>query len=351
VAAGTDEVLHAHVHTNVPALALEALADLGKVSATKVDDMWKTVSAATLDGSRAGTALVTDSVCDLPIAYVTSRRIQVVPLRVAFGDEVALDGVDITPRRFYARLESSTSLPTTSQPSPADFEMLYRLLARRFAGVVSVHLSAGVSGTADSARRAAQCVSEETGVPIDVVDSRTASAGEACVVWAAARAVEKGLDHAGCSRVARAAADAASVYVYVPTVRYFVLGGRLSPLQGHIARLLRILPILTVRDGRVAPAGKIFGHRAAARRVLRLALRAARPLPDPLFVISHSEAPALAQRYVDALRKRHPRAEIMIANAGPALGSHSGPGGATIATLDVALVDRTIANEQQESSS
>jgi len=351
VAAGTDEVLHAHLHTNVPALALEALADLGEVSATKVDDMWKTVSAPTLDGSRAGTALVTDSVCDLPIAYVTSRRIQVIPLRVAFGDEVALDGVDITPRRFYARLESSASLPTTSQPSPADFETLYRLLAHRFAAVVSVHLSAGVSGTADSARRAAQRVSEETGVPIDVVDSRSASAGEACVVWAAARAVEKGLDHTGCSRVARAAADAASVYVYVPTVRYFVLGGRLSPLQGRIARLLRILPILTLRDGRVAPAGKIFGQRAAARRVLRLALRAARTLADPLFVISHSEAPALAQRYYDALRKRHPRAEIMIANAGPALGSHSGPGGATIATLDVALVDRAIANEQQESSS
>jgi hypothetical protein len=151
--------------------------------------------------------------------------------------------------------------------------------------------------------------------------------------------------------VARAAADATSVYVYVPTVRYFVLGGRLSPLQGRIAHLLRVLPILTIHDGRVAPAGKIFGQRAAAQRVLRLALRAARTFADPLFVVSHSEAPALAQRYCDALRKRHPRAEIMIANAGPALGSHSGPGGATIATLDVAMVDRAIANEQQETPS
>jgi DegV family protein with EDD domain len=350
VAAGTEEVLHAHVHTNVPALVFEALADLGEVSTTKVDDMWRALTAIP-DGPRAGTALVTDSVCDLPISYVTSRRIHVVPLRVAFGDEVALDGVDITPRRFYARLESSTSLPTTSQPSPADFEAQYRLLARRFAGVVSVHLSAAVSGTADSARRAAQCVTEETGVPIDVVDSRSASAGEACVVWAAGRAVEKGLDHAGCSRVARAAAGASSVYVYVPTVRYFVLGGRLSPLQGRIARLLRVLPILTLRDGRVAPAGKIIGQRGAARRVLHLALRAARTFADPLFVISHSEAPALAERYSNALRKRHPHAEILLANAGPALGSHSGPGGATIATLDVALVDRAIANEQQETPS
>ena len=345
VVAGTEMLLHAHIHTNVPAWVLETLAEAGEVSSTKVDDMWKNLSATSPNANRAGTALVTDSVCDLPIDFVTARRIQVVPFRVAFGDEVVLDGVDMTPRRFYSRLEACTSLPTTSQPSPADFETLYRLLTRRFSGVVSVHLSAAVSGTADSARRAAQLVSEETGVPIDVVDSRTASAGEACVVWATARAVDKGINAAGCSRVARETAAASSVYVFVPTVRYFVLGGRLSPLQGRIARLLRLLPILTLHDGRVAPAGKVFGRRAAARRVLRLALRDARSSATPLFVISHSEAPGLAGRYERALRKRHPNADILIAHAGPALGTHSGPGGVAIATLDEALVDRAIERE------
>ena len=345
VVAGTETLLHAHVHTNVPAWALETLAEAGEVSSTKVDDMWRNLSAPSPIAKRAGTALVTDSVCDLPIDFVTARRIQVVPFRVAFGDDVVLDGVDMTPRRFYARLETCTSLPTTSQPSPADFETLYRLLTRRFSDVVSVHLSAAVSGTADSARRAAQLVSEETGVPIAVVDSRTASAGEACVVWATARAADKGMNAAGCSRVAREAAAASSVYVFVPTVRYFVLGGRLSPLQGRIARLLKLLPVLTVRDGRVAPAGKVFGKRAAARRVLRLALRDARSSAAPLFVISHSEAPELADRYERALRKRHPHADILIAHAGPALGTHSGPGGVAIATLDEALVDRAIERE------
>ncbi len=345
VVAGTDTLVHAHVHTNVPALVLEALAEAGDIASTKVDDMWRSLAAPLPGADRSGTALVTDSVCDLPIEFVTARRIQVVPLRVAFGDDVALDGVDITPRRFYSRLEASASLPTTSQPSPADFEALYRTLARRFSDVVSVHLSAAVSGTADSARRAARLVSEETGVPIDVVDSRTASAGEACVVWAAARALEAGLGAAACARVARQAADASSVFVFVPTVRYFVLGGRLSPLQGRIARLLRLLPVLTVHDGRIAPAGKVFGRRAAIRRVLRLAFREARAAATPLFIISHSEAEGLAGHYADALRKRYPDAEILIAHAGPALGTHSGPGGAAIATLDAASVDRAIERE------
>jgi uncharacterized protein len=347
VVAGTETLLHAHVHTNVPAVVLEAVAERGEVSSTKVDDMWRNLVPPASNPDRAGTALVTDSVCDLPIEYVTQRRIQVVPFRVAFGDETAVDGVDITPRRFYERLETSTALPTTSQPSPADFETAYRLLARRFAAVVSVHVSSGVSGTADSARRAALQVSQETGVPIDVVDSRTASAGEACVVWAAARALDNGLDPAACARVAREAAGATSVYVFVPTVRFFVLGGRLSPLQGHIAKFLHLLPVLTVRDGKVTPAGKTFGRRAALRRVLRLALRDAGVSPRPLFVISHSEAPELARAMEEALRKRHPQAEILVGHAGPALGSHSGPGGVTIATLDAASIDELIARESR----
>lgn len=343
VAAGTEETLHVHVHTNVPALATEALADLGALSSTKVDDMWRNLAATGAATCRSGTALVTDSVCDLPIAYTTARRIHVVPLRVTLDEVPYADGIDITPRRFYDWLTSTSTPPKTSQPGPAEFETLYRLLARRFASIVSVHVSSGVSGTADSARRAARQVSDETGARIDVIDSRSASAGEACVVWAAARALEAGLDAAGASRVAQAAAEGVSVHVYVPTVRYFVLGGRLSPLRGRIARVLRLLPTLTMADGRVVPSGKTFGRRAAERRAVRLALRQARHSADPLFVVSHSEAPDLAARYEAELRRVFPTSEVLLAHAGPALGSHSGPGGAVIATLDRARVERAIA--------
>lgn len=345
VVAGTETLLHAHVHTSVPAIVLETLADAGALESTKVDDMWIHISPTTAADNRAGTAVVTDSVCDLPIAFVTVRRIHVIPFRVAFGDDTVTDGVDITSRQFYARLGSSASLPTTSQPSPADFETLYRLLAKRFSSIVSVHLSSAVSGTADSARRAAERVREETGVPIEVVDSRTASAGEACVVWAASRAAERGLDAAACGRVARTAADSCSLFVYVPTVRYFILGGRLSPLRGRIARWLHLLPILTTKEGRVAPAGKAFGRRGAIRAVLTRALRAAGSATDPLFVVSHSEAPDLAQRFERALRARHPKAEVLIAHAGPALGTHAGPGGAVIAVADAAVIERAIRRE------
>ncbi len=345
VVAGNDEVLHAHVHTNVPAVALEALTDWGTLAATKVDDMWQKLAWPSPDPGRSETAVVTDSVCDLAIEFLAAKRIVAIPFRVTFGDETAVDGVDITARRFYARLASCSRLPTTSQPSPADFETAYRLLACRFASIVSVHLSSAVSGTVDSARRAAARIAAETHTRIDVVDSRTASAGEACVVWAAAQAAGKGLDSEACARVAQDAAAAASIYVYVPTVRYLVLGGRLSPLQGRLAALLRVLPVLTMRDGKVVPAGKALGRRAAIRQVVRRALHQAATAVHPLFAISHSEAPKLASALEKALRKRFPGAQILVGSAGPALGSHAGPGGVTVATVDAAIVTDAIARE------
>ncbi len=342
VVAGSAEELHAHVHSNAPALVFEVLEEFGALERQKVDDMWQAAPMGGTGENRAGVALVTDSVCDLPIALLTAGKVQVVPLRVTFGDVTLLDRVNITPRQFYQRLRKDPVFPSTSQPPPADFVATYRHLASRFDAILSVHVSAGVSGTCGCAEGAARQVTAETGVPIQVVDSRSASAAEGLVVWAALRAIEAGLPLEGCARVAVASAAASDTYVFVPTVRYFVRGGRLSPLQGRIASLLRILPILTVREGRVTSAGKRLGLRSARRRALNLAVRRASSMSHPIFAISHSDAPDLVRQYELALRDRFPGSEILTAAAAPALGSHAGPGGATIAVLDAAMVDTEV---------
>ncbi|MDD5265297.1 MAG: DegV family protein [Candidatus Bipolaricaulis sp.] len=342
VVAGSAEEIHAHVHSNVPALVFEALEQFGTLEHRKVDDMWRALPTGDPYGTRSGVALVTDSVCDLPTAVLTAGRVQVVPLRVAFGDETLLDRVDITPRQFYERLQVDPAFPTTSQPSPADFLATYRHLAGRFDAILSVHLSADVSGTYRCAEVAARQVAAETGVPIRVVDSRSASAAEGLVVWATLQAIQANLSLEGCARVAAASAAASDTYVYVPTVRYFVRGGRLSPLQGRVASILRILPVLTIRAGRVVSAGKRVGVRSARRRALNLALRRAASMERPIFAVSHSNAPDLVQHYKLALHKRFPASDVLTADAAPALGSHAGPGGATIAVLDAAIVAREV---------
>ncbi|MCK5213262.1 MAG: DegV family EDD domain-containing protein, partial [Dehalococcoidia bacterium] len=297
VVAGNREEIHAHVHSNAPAYVLEVLAEYGTVASQKVEDMLASIEGSDLpmdSSERDGIALVTDSVCDLPMEFLTQEQIHVVPVRIVFGEETVRDRVDITPTQFYQRLESAEEFPKTSQPTPIDFLTLYQNLAATHESILSIHLSADVSGTWQSAVVAARQVSSDTGVPIAVIDSRSASGAEGLVVWAASKAKDAGLSAARCATIANEAAQNTDIFVYVPSVKYFVRGGRLSPLQGRIAKLLRLLPILTVEDGNLAPAAKVIGQRAARRRVLQNASRVAQGHQCPMFVVSHSAALELA---------------------------------------------------------
>jgi len=342
VVAGTDQEAHIHVHSNVPAYVLECLAQAGEIRSQRVEDILAQVEDPPSEPQRNGIALVTDSVCDLPQSFLTPERIYVVPVRVAFGEEEYLDRVEITPNQFYNKLATSKTHPKTSQPSPAEFLRLYRYLARHYAGILSIHLSAEVSGTYQTALDAAQTISEETGVPIEVVDCRTASAAQGLAVWATTRAIEANLPLENCRTVAQEAAASARVFVFVPTVKYFVRGGRLSPVQGKIAEWLHLKPILTVTEGKVTPAGRVIGRHRAVRRTLAFATDLAQGMTKPSFIIAHTTAPKLAEHYGKLLQGAFPTASMMITDAAPALGSHAGPGGAGIAVLDFGPIERTI---------
>ncbi|MFC2095212.1 DegV family protein [Candidatus Bipolaricaulota bacterium] len=345
VVAGNSEEIHAHVHTNVPAYVFELLAQYGTLASQKVEDMLSNIEmteAAVNASEREGIALVTDSACDLPMHFLTQEQIHLVPVRVVFGEESLLDRVDITPTQFYRRLRTADDFPKTSQPKPTDFLALYRHLAGTHASVLCVHLSAELSGTWQSAQVAAKQVSKETGVPIAVIDSRSASVAEGLVVWAVAQAVKAGLSAAQCTAIANHAVKSTDVFIYVPSVEYFVRGGRLSPIQGRIAKLLRLLPILTVKDGNLAPAAKVIGRRSARKRVLRYVLKAAGSYDSPMFVISHTAALELAEEAKSDILRNFPDAVAWITDTAPAIGSHAGPGGLAIAVLNAGSINNRI---------
>ena len=342
VVAGTESEIHAHVHTNVPAYVLATLAEYGAVESPKVEDMLAAVADEPASAARSGIALVTDSACDLPMEMLTEWKVHVVPVRLAFGDDVLLDRVEITPGEFYERLRTSPVFPKTSQPRPIDFLALYRHLATTHEGIVSVHLSAELSGTWQSATTAARQITEETGVPIEVVDCRSASAAEGLVVWAASQAIAAGCSLSDSAEIAREAASATDVFVFVRTVEYFVRGGRLSPMQGRVAKLLKLCPVLRVENGRIVPAGKAFGPRAAQQRVHKEILRTAHTMERPTFVVSQSAAPHLAAMYRTELLLKAGDAQVWVTDTAPAIGSHAGPGAAAIAVTDAGAVRRAI---------
>jgi DegV family protein with EDD domain len=348
VVAGNREEIHAHVHSNAPAYVLELLSQYGTIASQKVEDMLESIEMPDLGvdpSEREGIALVTDSVCDLPMQFLTQEQIHIVPVRIVFGEDPLLDRVDITPAQFYQRLQTAAEFPKTSQPRPIDFLTQYRHLATTYSSILSIHLSADLSGTWQSANVAAKQVSNESGIPIAVIDSRSASAAEGLVVWAVAQASKAGLSPARCTAIANDAMQNTNLFVYVPSVEYFVRGGRVSPLQGRIAKLLRLLPVLTIKAGTLAPAAKVIGQRSARKRVLRNILKVARGFQCPMFVISHSAALGLAEQARSTLLQRFPNSQAWITDTTPAIGSHAGPGGFVIAVLDAGLIEERIQNE------
>jgi DegV family protein with EDD domain len=333
VIAGGASRARLHVHTNEPEKLFETAARFADVAQTKVEDM-RAQHESLFDKNRAGrVGVVTDSTCDLPPTLLEELRVGVVPVRVYFGSENYLDKVTITPAEFYARFSVTDVAPKTSQPPPADFTQVYENVAQHAGSIVSVHLSSGLSGTYQAAVVGARPV-EKT--KIDHVDSRNVSVGLGLVVREAADAAGTGRSAAEVAEIARSASERVRTFVAVPTLKHLVRGGRVSPLRGWIARMLGLLPILTIsREGKAEPAAKARGYAAARRKMMALLFAEAgeRVSASRRFGIAHCDAEDAAEELARVIRERYPESDVMIVECGPALGAHGGPGALAVAVL------------------
>lgn len=205
--------------------------------------------------------IVTDSTCDLEPEWLAEHDVVMVPLKVLFGEDSYLDWVDLRPPEFLDLLESSPTLPKTSQPSPADFTKAYTLLAEDGVDeIVSIHLTAALSGTYESAHIAAQT----SPVPVRVVDTKNVSQATALVVKAALEARDRGADAEEIERVALETTQQTKFFFILNTLDYLVKGGRAGKAAGLAAAMLNLKPILTFNDeGTIEPHQKVKGLRKA----------------------------------------------------------------------------------------
>jgi DegV family protein with EDD domain len=333
VIAGSASKVRLHVHTNEPEKLFEMAAGLAEVAQTKVEDM-RAQHETLFDQNRAArVAVVTDSTCDLPPSLFEELNIGVVPVRVTFGSENYLDKVTLTPSEFYARFAVTTQVPRTSQPPPADFTQVYQNLATHAGSIVSIHLSAAVSGTYQAAIVGSRQVEKTR---LEHVDSRNVSVGLGLVVRAAAEAAVAGKSADEVAQIARDAAARARLFIAVPTLEHLVRGGRVSPLKGLLAKILGLLPVLTLsKDGTAQPAAKARGFPAARRKMMALLFKSAEDGSDNRrrFGVAHCDAAGLAESIAREIRQRYPESDVMIVECGPALGAHGGPGAVAVAVL------------------
>src|SRR5918999_123771 len=269
----------------------------------------------------ANTAIVLDSTADFPEGPERFANWRVVPLYVRFGAESYRDYVDISPGDFYARLRGAPELPTTSQPTPADFTAVYGSLGD-YDRVYSLHIPRKLSGTWQSARNAA----DEFGERIRVIDTGTASAGIAMLALAIQRRLEAGTtDEEVASLVERFQREGRLVFT-LDTLEFLARGGRIGKAREMAGQLLHIKPIMTIQDGEVEPLKKVRGNRRAFKAFEDAFLAESVDEPQLRVAIAHANAPSRLEELSRMVRATRPQATIELETAlGPVIGTHAGP--------------------------
>ena len=262
-------------------------------------------------------AVVTDSTADLPDEWRERYAIEVVPLKVLFGQESFRDRVDMTDEEFFKRLAASTALPKTSAPSPGEFADVYKNLARDFEGCISIHIGAHLSATAEAARVGASAVD---GFRVEVVDSETVSMPIAFLCRIAAESPT--LD--GAVAAVRQRVPKTRVLALLDTLRYLEMGGRLSRVQAMMGTMLDLKPLLLVAppEREIKAVDRV---RTRSRAMTRMVEFFNNDGPVEHVAVMHAQAPEDAERIAAELRAEAPDREVTVGQIGCVLGTHTGP--------------------------
>lgn len=268
--------------------------------------------------------LVTDSTAYLAEGTVRQLDIRVVPLCVHFAREEFKEGVELSNEEFYTRLQEAEQLPTTSQPSAGDFYQVFKELVDAGHEVVAVTISSKLSGTWNSAMAAKEMLPS---APISIVDSLSTSIGLRHMIEAAARAIDSGATRE--EVVAKLEAVKESIYLLfvVDTLEYLAKGGRIGNAKAFLGTLLKVKPILILKDGAIEPLEQVRSKRKAHARMLELIEKHVEGNGSGVQIgLVHALAPDDAAALAEELSERLGGVPVTIDDLGPVIGTHTGPG-------------------------
>jgi DegV family protein with EDD domain len=274
--------------------------------------------------------IVTDSAADIPADLVVRYGIQVVPSVLIIAGKPYLDGRDITREQFYAQLPSLRQAPTTAAPSIGDIQTHYRrLFAAGCDHIISLHTAEKLTSIAGVARQAAADFPGQ----ITVLESGSLSLGIGFQALAAAELLEQGAGLEDALAAIRSARARLRVYAALDTMEYVRRSGRIPATVAALGGMLRIKPVVELREGDVRPVSANRTTRQATEKLFTL-LTTLGPL-ERLGVL-HTGAPKRAKDFLDTVMAAHRRSiprEILIVNVTTVIGTHVGPNGLGIATI------------------
>lgn len=273
--------------------------------------------------------IVVDSTADIPQARARDLGIDIVPLTVLFGDESFRDGVDLDGPEFYRRLATSPQAPTTSTPPPGLFEEHYRkLIADGATGILAMHIGGDLSATYSVSRNAAEAVATDTGMPIEVLDSRSVSAGFGLPAEILAREAREGASLEQLKAHAQSLFARVHVVFVLDTLEYLRRGGRIGNASALLGTLLNVKPLLEIRDSRIVPLEKVRTRAKAQERIGQV-----------VSALGELEAVAIVQSdnatgsQLERIARTFWNGPVEMFSLGPVVGTHAGPGAGGIIAI------------------
>lgn len=274
--------------------------------------------------------IITDSTADFTREEASELGLEIVPLKTRFGDEEYIDGVNISPREFYEKLVESDALPTTSQPSPAEFEAMYdRVLGPEDEAVV-ITISSALSGTCQSAVIAA----EKYGGRVQVVDSLSASIGAQILVRRALELAPEASNAAELAANLEKEREQVCVIALLDTLEYLKRGGRISSAVAFAGGVLAIKPVVTIKDGLVQLVGRARGSKNGNNLLSEFINKRGGVDFDRPHTLGYTGlSDTLLQKYMrDSAYLWTDHAESLpVSLIGSVIGSHGGPGAIAVA--------------------
>lgn len=273
--------------------------------------------------------VLVDSTADIPPARARELGIEVVPLTVHFGDETYSDGVDLDGPGFYRKLTASSVTPTTSTPPPGIFEEVYRKLhAQGATGVLAMHIGSDLSATYSVSTTAARAVSAETGMPIEVIDSRQVSAGYGLPAEILAAEAKEGASLPDLKAHAESLLRRIHLVAVLDTLEFLKRGGRIGRGSAFLGTVMNVKPLLEVRDSAVHPVERVRTTSKARERVGQIIAQ-----------LGELEAVAIVQsddatgQQLLTIARTFWNGPMEVFSLGPVVGTHAGPGAGAIVAI------------------
>lgn len=273
--------------------------------------------------------IVTDSASDVPRELARELGITVVPLNVHFGTETYKDGVDLTAEDFYSMLVTAPKLPTTSAPGPGVFAKVFDDLAINCAEILGVFLSQKFSSTYDSALQGVKLMSKKCHV--EIVDSTLGIMGEGLLVIEAARSALSGASLVDLVGLISKTIPHVHVRATLDTLKYLAKGGRIGKAQALLGSILRLNPILGIKNGEAFPYVRMRSRAKAVEWLYAFATRFRRVEALAIeYGTNLTEAKVLAGRIASVF----PKVPVYLSNISPVIGTHAGPNILAVTVLE-----------------